>query len=76
MALRIYLAGLTVLIGAILLNVAAKALGLATWYDFLQSAADLGAAQAIRNLRLLDVLFLMLIYPAALGLFAWLILRR
>ena len=75
MALRIYLAGLAVLAGAIAMNIAAKALGLATWYDFLQSAADLGAAQAIRNLRPLDGLFLVLIYPAALGLFAWLVLR-
>ncbi|MEJ5309146.1 MAG: hypothetical protein WHX52_05205 [Anaerolineae bacterium] len=74
--LKIYLAGLVVLVGAIVLNVLAGWLGLTTWYDFLGAMAKNGVAEAIKALRVWDWLFLFAVYPASLGAFAYLILRH
>jgi len=74
--LKIYLAGLVVLVGAIVLNVLAGWLGLATWYEFLRSVAQLGVLEAIQTLHIWDWLFLLAIYPACLGAFAYPVLRR
>jgi hypothetical protein len=52
-----FLSGYIVLIGAILINVCAKYLGLATWYDFLQK----------KKARSIDYVFLFIMYPALLG---------
>lgn len=65
--LRLYIAGLVVLGGAILVNLAASAAGLITWYDFLAAAANDGLAHAIRDAGGLNLLFLALLYPAGLG---------
>lgn len=51
LALKIYLSGLSILAGAIVLNWLASALGLATWYEFLKSAGQAGPAAAIRELN-------------------------
>jgi len=75
MLLRVYVAGLAVLVGAIAMNALAGALGLATWYSFLTSAGELGALVAIRRLNVVDVLFLVVAYPALLGVCAWLVLH-
>ncbi len=74
--LRIYLAGLVVLVGAIALNVLAGWLGLATWYDFLGSMTKIGVVEAIKALRVWDWLFLFAVYPACLGVFAYPVLRH
>ncbi len=74
--LKIYLAGLVVLAGAIVLNVLAGWLGLATWYDFLRSMTQTGVLEAIKALRVWDWLFLLVIYPACLGAFAYPVLRH
>lgn len=74
--LKIYLAGLAVLIGAIVLNVLAGRLGLATWYDFLRSVTQAGIREATKALRIWDWLFLLAIYPTCLGAFAYPVLRR
>jgi hypothetical protein len=71
---RIYRAGIAILVGAIIMNVAAGALGLATWYTFL-TAAGRGAAAAVRSLRAVDWLFLLIIYPGLLGACAYPVLR-
>lgn len=74
--LKIYLAGLVVLVGAIVLNVLAGRLGLATWYDFLGWVTQAGIREAIKSLRIWDWLFLLALYPACLGAFAYLVLRH
>ena len=73
---KIYLAGLAVLAGAIVLNVLAGWLGLATWYEFLRSMTQNGIFEAIKALHIWDWLFLLVIYPTCLGAFAYLVLRR
>ncbi len=73
---KIYLAGVVVLAGAIVLNVLAGWLGLATWYDFLGSMTKIGVVEAIKALRVWDWLFLLTIYPACLGAFAYPVLHR
>lgn len=75
-ALKIYLAGLAVLVGAIALNLLAGVLNLATWYSFLNALRDLGVSEALKSLNIVDVVFLLLLYPAALGACAYLVLRR
>jgi len=72
---KIYLAGLVVLIGAIVLNVLAGWIGLATWYEFLRSVTQNGILEAINALHIWDWLFLMAIYPTCLGAFAYPVLR-
>ncbi len=69
--LRLYLAGLTVLVGAIVVNLLAEAVGLATWYDFLKAVPAVGVQNALGALTLLDAFFLLGLYPALLGLFAY-----
>lgn len=71
---RIYRAGIAILVGAIIMNVAAGALGLATWYTFL-TAASRNTVAAVRSLRALDWLFLLIIYPGLLGACAYPVLR-
>ena len=73
--LSIYLAGLAVLVGAILANVLAGAVGLKTWYDVLAPIPELGVGTVARTLTVPDILFLFLLYPALLGLCAFLVLR-
>ncbi len=75
-ALKIYLAGLAVLAGAIALNLLAGVLNLATWYSFLNALRDLGVSEALKSLNIVDVVFLLRLYPAALGACAYLVLRR
>jgi len=72
---KIYLAGLVVLAGAIVLNVLVGWLGLATWYDFLRSMTQIGVLETIKALRVWDWLFLFVVYPACLGAFAYVVLR-
>ncbi|MGC9395114.1 MAG: DUF7672 family protein [Anaerolineae bacterium] len=73
--LKIYLAGLVVLAGAIVLNVLAGWISLATWYDFLRSMPQIGVLEALKALGVWDWLFLLIIYPACLGAFAYPVLR-
>ena len=74
--LKIYLAGLVVLVGAIVLNVLAGWLGLTTWYEFLRSVTQSGILEAVKALPIWDWLFLLAIYPACLGAFAYPVLRH
>jgi hypothetical protein len=71
--LKIYLAGLFVLVAAIGLNLLAGLLGLATWYSFLTSASQQGLPSALNGLKIWDYLFLFLLYPGLLGLSAFLV---
>jgi hypothetical protein len=72
---RIYLAGLAVLAVAIVLNVLAGWIGLTTWYGFLTAAAS-GPLDAVKDLSVIDWLFLLAIYPGLLGTCAYLVITR
>jgi hypothetical protein len=73
--LRIYLAGLAVLVGAIIVNLLAGAVGLRTWYDVLKPIPEAGVMVVVRTLTAVEILFLFLLYPALLGLCAYLVLK-
>lgn len=62
--IEIFLTGWIILVGAIIINVVAKKIGLATWYDFLEK----------KKVKWYEYFFLFVIYPLLLGLFASLIL--
>ncbi len=74
--LKIYLAGLAVLAGAIVSNLLAGAAGLSTWYDFINSITVLGLTGAITGLTAINLGFLLFIYPALLGTCAYIVLSR
>lgn len=70
--MKITLAGLVILVVAILLNLLANLLGLSTWYDFLNSVSQRGFLEAARRLKAFDYLFMIVLYPFLLGLGAYL----
>lgn len=72
LVLKIFLAGWLVLLGAIVINAAAGALGLPGWYDLLRSVGQAGLLNALRAAGLMGLVFLLLIYPALLGALAYL----
>lgn len=61
--IKIFLAGVIVLIGAILLNWLASVLSLPSWYDFLSSKT---------KLNFYSITWLFLLYPLGLGALAYL----
>lgn len=71
--IKIFLAGIAVLVVAIALNLAASALGLQSWYTFLSQVSTKGISATLQGLRLVDYVFLILIYPTLLGLSAYLV---
>jgi hypothetical protein len=73
--LKMYLSGIVVLVGAILINSVAGLIGLPTWYDFLKSAGEQGFLTALRTLNVLQLLFLFVLYPAGLGLLVFAAVR-
>jgi len=75
LALKIYLSGVLILIGAVVINGLAGLLGLPTWYTFLKSAGQQGLWDALRQLALVQALFLFVLYPAGLGLLVYAALR-
>jgi hypothetical protein len=60
--LLIFVLGLIILAGAILLNVIAGSLGLTTWYDFLKNPKDVSV---------ISIIWLFIIYPLGLGLIGY-----
>ena len=65
--LKLYIAGVIILLSAILANMLAAALGLASWYDLFRLLNEHGTA-GLRKLRLVDGFWLFLLYPLLLGL--------
>jgi hypothetical protein len=70
--LKVYLAGLVVLIVAVVLNLLANVIGLATWYSFFNQVSQRGFFPALQSLKMIEILFLILLYPLLLGLAAYL----
>jgi len=75
-AWRALLVGWGILLAAIVLNVIAGQLGIATWYEYLGRAGDRGIAAATASLSIAERLFLFLLYPGLLGLVAHLVASR
>lgn len=67
--LRIYLIGSIILISAIVMNGVINRLGIMGWYDFLTAISQTDE-RAHARLRVVDGLWLFLVYPALLGLAA------
>lgn len=68
---QIYLSGLLVLLGAILINWLASYSGLFTWYDFLKLFSNQGLSEILASLTVFNFFFLFLVYPFFLGLIAY-----
>lgn len=64
--IKIFAIGVGVLLGAIVLNMVADKLGLASWYQFLQKPA---------GTSLLSYVWLFVIYPLGLGALAYYLSR-
>ena len=60
--IKIFVIGVGILIGAIVLNLVADKLGLASWYQFLQKPAGTSIA---------SYLWLFVVYPLGLGVLAY-----
>jgi len=65
--IKIFVQGWFILIGAILINATAEALGQATWYDFLKTSAQSGLPQAFKNTSGAQWIYLLIVYPLLLG---------
>ena len=76
MLFKIFLAGWVVLVIAILLNLLAQRIGITTWYPFIEEVGKIGVAKAFGKLSFLSTLFLFILYPALLGLAAFLVLKK
>jgi len=68
--LHIYLAGIVVLVIAILINLLAQKLGIITWYGFLENITRHGFSQTIIS-KWPHLIFLLIIYPLILGAAAY-----
>jgi len=63
---KMYLVGLGILVGAIVLNVVSRGLKIKGWYDFLQKPAQTNAVSYI---------WLFVVYPLCLGVLAYTLSR-
>jgi hypothetical protein len=66
--LKAFIAGVAILIGAIVINGFAMHFKITTWYDYLKSKKK-------KKLNLLSILFLFIIYPLLLGAIACCVLN-
>ena len=62
--IRLYIIGISILITAILCNLLISKLGVASWYDFLNTLSK----NEPKSLNFIDYLWLFLFYPLFLGL--------
>lgn len=67
--LSIFIVGISILIGAILLNILSNFLGFINWYDLFLNFNN------ISNIKIDNLIFLLLIYPFALGYIAYFIYK-
>lgn len=67
----IFSGGLVILAVAIVLNAIAIALGLPTWYTFFGFLSEHGFSSAVRMVRVIGWLFLLVVYPLILGFIAY-----
>jgi hypothetical protein len=72
---KIFIAGIVFLFLTILINAAASAAKLTSWYTFLGTMNSAGWGKAMSQLSLVSALWLFVGYPFALGLLVY-VLRR
>lgn len=68
--MKIYLTGILILIGAIVINSLATALHLPNWYAFLQKTSLSGFIEQAFRLPFFSALWLLIGYPFILGFLA------
>ena len=69
--LKIYIIGIAVLLIAILANILASVLGVLSWYDAILSLQKNGMG-GLKQWRVLDYVWLFILYPTILGAGAFL----
>lgn len=70
-ALAIYGIGIGILIGAIIINIAATSLEITPWNKLFTQANDEGLSKTFKELSFVSWIFLFIIYPLLLGLIAF-----
>lgn len=68
---EIYLIGLAILIGGIIINVFANFIKLTTWYLFLEKVNKYGLIRTLKKESFISIIFLFIIYPLLLGLIGY-----
>ena len=66
---RLYVIGVLILLGAILANIIASKLNLKSWYDLFLGISE--SSKYWSQIRIIDFLWLILIYPLSLGFSAY-----
>ena len=66
---RLYVIGILILLGAILANIIATKLNLKSWYDLFLGVSE--NSNYWSQIRIIDFLWLILIYPLSLGFSAY-----
>lgn len=75
MILKIFIAGWAILLSAILINLIAYRLNLATWYSFLATTQKIGILKALGKTPIASIVFLFGAYPFLLGAVAFFALK-
>lgn len=75
MFIHSFLAGIAILIIAILINGLTTLINLTTWYAFIQSIINQGFKETLFSTNIQSFVFLFLIYPFLLGLTAYISLK-
>jgi hypothetical protein len=63
-----FIYGWIVLFSALLINLAARFLGMTTWHGYLEKMSDLGFYHATLSCSVPELFFLYFVYPILLGL--------
>jgi hypothetical protein len=68
---KIIILGYVILASAIILNVIANAINIATWYELIENIMQKGIIDAITKQKIISTIFQFIIYPAILGVVAY-----
>lgn len=71
---KIIILGYAILASAIILNVIANTLNIATWYELITNMTQKGIINAIKQQKIISTIFQFIIYPAILGFSAYAIM--
>ena len=69
--LGIFLIGIVILIGAIIINVIAKYLDIDSWFDFIEKINKNGFKNSIGDTSIISYVFMFIIYPFLLGVLGY-----
>ena len=73
-ASEIFIVGTGILVAAIIINLSANAIGMTTWYSFLNDISENGFINTVES-QGLHLIFLIIIYPLVLGAVAYYLIR-